>query len=254
MTYFMSDTWYQIVRHVRTDIRIPIWLFVNIVQPILWLLLFTQIFKETMAGIPGGYIQHFAPAVVVMTVMFGSVWSGMGLLMDIEMGVLSKMLATPVSRTSIILARVAGSMVMLIIQALIIFGIAIALGLNITSGAPGIIYTLFLITLLGFGFAGLSCGLALLFRRQETLIATLNFVSLPVMFLTSSFVPIESLPDWLNIVRQSNPVEYAVLGVRSMVSDGWLWSVQWKSLLALALWMVVGIAFGTLMFRKRGEN
>jgi ABC-2 type transport system permease protein len=254
MTYFMSDTWYQIVRHVRTDIRIPIWLFVNIVQPILWLLLFTQIFKTTMEAQGVDYIQHFSPAVIVMTVMFGSVWSGMGLLMDIEMGVLSKMLATPVSRMSIILARVAGSMVMLIIQALIIFGIALALGLDITSGAPGVIYTLFIITLLGFGFAGLSCGLALLFRRQETLIAVLNFVSLPVMFLTSSFVPKEFLPRWIDIIRQINPVEYAISGVRGIINNGWVWDDQWKSLLALGLWMVMGIAFGTLMFRKRGEN
>jgi ABC-2 type transport system permease protein len=254
MTYFLSDTWHQVIRHVRTDIRIPIWLFVNIIQPILWLLLFTQIFKTTMEAQGVDYIQHFSPAVVVMTVMFGSVWSGMGLLMDIEMGVLSKMLATPVTRISIILARVVGSMVMLIIQALIIFGIALALGLSIATGVPGVIYTLFLITLLGFGFAGLSCGLALLFRRQETLIATLNFVSLPVMFLTSSFVPSYLLPDWLDIVRQINPVEYAILGVRGVVNDGWIWSDQWKSIVALGLWMIVGIAFGTLMFRRRGEN
>ncbi|MFC1951087.1 ABC transporter permease [Chloroflexota bacterium] len=254
MTYFLSDTWHQIVRHVRTDIRIPIWLFVNIIQPILWLLLFTQIFKSTMEAQGVDYIQHFSPAVVVMTVMFGSVWSGMGLLMDIEMGVLSKMLATPVSRVSIIMARVVGSMVMLIIQALIIFGIALALGLSINTGVPGVIYTLLLITLLGFGFAGLSCGLALLFRRQETLIATLNFVSMPVMFLTSSFVPSYLLPRWLDIVRQINPVEYAILGVRGVVNDGWIWSDQWKSIVALGLWMILGIAFGTLMFRKRGEN
>jgi len=250
----MSDTWYQIVRHVRTDIRIPIWLFVNIVQPILWLLLFTQIFKSTMEAQNIDYIQHFSPAVIVMTVMFGSVWSGMGLLMDIEMGVLSKTLATPVSRMSIILARVAGSMVMLLVQALIIFGIALALGLTITSGVPGVIFTLFIITLLGSGFAGFSCGLALLFRRQETLIAVLNFVSLPVMFLTSSFVPSNLLPRWIDIIRQINPVEYAISGVRSIINNGWVWDDQWKALLALSLWMVIGITFGTLMFRKRGEN
>jgi ABC-2 type transport system permease protein len=217
MTFFMSDTWYQIVRHVRTDIRIPVWLFVNIVQPILWLLLFTQIFKSTMEAQGVDYIQHFSPAVVVMTVMFGSAWTGMGLLMDIEMGVLSKMLATPVSRVSIILARVFGAMVMLLVQALIIFGIALGLGLDIATGAAGVIYTLFVITLLGFGFAGFSCGLALIFRRQETLIAMINFVALPVMFLTSSFVPKEFLPRWIDIIRQGNPVEYAITGVRSHV-------------------------------------
>lgn len=249
----IADTWYQVVRHVKIDIRIPVWLFVNIIQPILWLLLFTQIFKSTMEAQGVDYVQHFAPAVVIMTVMFGSAWTGMGLLMDIETGVLSKMLATPVSRVSIILARVFGAMVMLLVQALIIFGIALALGLTIATGVPGVIYTLLIATMLGFGFAGFSCALALVFRRQETLIAMINFVSLPIMFMTSSFVPSYLLPRWLDIVRQGNPVEYAIISVRSLVNDGWVWDDQWKAFLALSIWMVAGIACGTLMFRRKAE-
>jgi len=251
MTYFASDTWHQIVRHVRTELRIPIWIAVNLSQPVLWLLLFTQIFKSTFATMGVDYLQHFAPAVVVMTVMFGSAWAGMGMLEDIQMGVLSKMLATPVSRISIIMSRVVGSMVMLVVQALIIFLMAVIMGLSIASGIGGVLFTIFLIILLGMGFSAFSNGLALVFQRQETLIAVINFISLPVMFLTSAFVPPDFLPRWLQIVRQGNPVEYAVLGVRSLVNDGWMWDNLWKVLLALGLWAIVGIAFGTFMFRKR---
>jgi len=253
MTYFLSDTWHQIVRHVRTELRIPIWIVVNLSQLVLWLLLFTQIFKSTFSTMGVDYLQYFAPAVVVMTVMFGSAWAGMGMLEDIQMGVLSKMLATPVSRLSIIMSRVIGSMVMLVVQALIIFLIAVIMGLSIASGIGGVFFTIFLIILLGMGFSAFSNGLALVFQRQETLIAVINFISLPVMFLTSAFVPPDFLPRWLQIVRQGNPVEYAVLGVRSLVNDGWIWDNIWKVLLALGIWAIVTITFGTLMFRKRAE-
>jgi len=253
MTYFALDTWYQIVRHIRTELRIPIWIVVNLSQPVLWLLLFTQIFKSTFAIMEVDYLQHFAPAVVVMTVMFGSVWAGMGMLEDIQMGVLSKMLATPVSRLSIIMSRVIGSMVMLVVQALIIFLIAVIMGLSIASGIGGVLFTIFLIILLGMGFSAFSNGLALVFQRQETLIAVINFISLPVMFLSSAFVPPDFLPRWLQIVRQGNPVEYAVLGIRSLVNDGWIWDNIWKVLLALGLWAIIAITFGMFMFRKQTE-
>ncbi|MFC2068633.1 ABC transporter permease [Chloroflexota bacterium] len=253
MTYFVSDTWHQIVRHVRNELRIPIWIVVNLSQPMLWLLLFTQIFKSTFATMGVDYLQLFAPAVVVMTVMFGSVWAGMSMLEDIQMRVLSKMLATLVSRISIIMSRVVGSMVMLVVQALIIFLIAVIMGLSIASGIGGVLFTIFLIILLGTGFSAFSNGLALIFQRQETLIAVINFISLPVMFLSSAFVPPDFLPRWLQIVRQGNPVEYAVIGVRSLVNDGWIWADIWKVLLALGIWAIIAITFGTYMFRKRAE-
>lgn len=255
MTFFLTDTWHQIIRHVRTELRIPIWIVVNLSQPILWLILFTNIFQNTFAlAMPGiSYLQIFAPSVVVMTVMFGSSWAGMTMLEDIQMGILSKMLATPVSRTSIIMSRVVGSMVMLVIQALIIFFIALIMGLNIVTGVGGVLFTIFLLILLGMGFSAFSNGLALIFQRQETLIAVINFVSLPVLFLTSAYVPSQLLPRWLDILRQGNPVEYAVVGVRSLVNDGWIWDDIWKALVVLGLWAVIGITFGALLFRKKAE-
>ena len=88
----MTDTWFQIGRHLRTQLRIPVWIFVNLVQPIIWLVLFTQVFKS-LGNLPGlsgfSYLQFFAPGVVVMTVMFGSAWAGFGMLHDIDMGILS---------------------------------------------------------------------------------------------------------------------------------------------------------------------
>lgn len=251
-----TDIWFQVIRHLRTQVRMRIWIFINLFQPIVWLLLFTQVFKSlsTMPGLGSiSYLQFFAPGVVVMTVMFGSAWAGFGMLHDIDMGILSKMLATPVTRVSIIASRVIASMMILVVQALIIFTIAVIMGVNIATGVPGVLFSIVMVSLLGLGFAAFSNGLALLLRRPEPLMGVINFFTLPTMFLSSTMMPSGLLPSWLNAVRHFNPVDYAVVGVRDLVLTGYVWSDLWQSLLVLAAWAGVGIAFGTLMFRAKAE-
>ena len=127
----VADTWFIILRDLRARIRMPVFIFMTLFQPILWQVLFTQIFKS-LSNMPGfgstSYLQFFAPGVVVMTVLFGSAFSGFGMLMDLDMGILSKMLATPVTRVSIIMGRVIATVAVLIIQALIVLVIAVPIG------------------------------------------------------------------------------------------------------------------------------
>jgi len=252
---FFSDTWFQVVRHLKTQIRMRVFIFINLVQPIIWLLLFPQIFKSvsSLPGIGGDYLQFLAPGAVVMTVLFGSAWAGMGMLHDIDMGILSKTLATPVTRVSIIASRVAASMAVLVVQALIIFIIAVIMGVNIATGVPGVLFAIVLIVLLGLGFSAFSNGLALLLRRPEPLMGVINFIALPTVFLSSTMMPGQLLPDWLDTVRHFNPVDYAVVGVRGLVMTGYVWSDLWRSLVVLGAWAIAGISFGTLMFRIKAE-
>jgi ABC-2 type transport system permease protein len=247
------DSWYQTLRDLRTRLRMPVFIFMSLFQPIVWLLLFPQVFKSLSDIVGGDYLQVIAPGVVVMTVLFGSAWSGMSMLQDIDMGILSKMLATPVTRASIIMGRVLGAMVVLVIQALIIFILAVIMGVDIATGAPGVLLAIALISLLGLGFAAFSNGLALLFRRIEPLMAVINFIALPMVFLSSAFMLPGLLPEWLDTVRQFNPVDYAVVGVRSLVMEGYVWSELWKPFVVLAGWAAAGITFGALMFRAKAE-
>jgi len=255
MMNLLSDVWFQVIRGLRTQFRMKIFILMNIVQPVIWLLLFPQIFKSlsSMPEIGGSYLNYLAPGIVVMTVLFGSAWAGMGMLHLIDMGILSKILATPVTRVSIIISNVVASMVVLVMQAIIIFIIAVIRGLDIATGVPGVLLSLVIVMLLGLGFAAFSNGLALLFKRAEPLMGVINFVAMPTMFLSSIMMPPELLPGWLDTVRQFNPVDYAVVGVRGLVLEGYVWSDLWLSLVILAAWAAAGITFGTLMFRARAE-
>lgn len=261
MIYALTDTWHIILRDLRTRMRMPVFIFMTMFQPILWLLLFTQIFKSlgdfgggfSVWGTGVSYLEGFAPAVIVMTVLFGSAFSGFGTLMDIDAGIISKMLATPVNRVSIITGRVIATVVVGILQASVIFIVAAIMGVHVATGIHGAIFVLFLVALLGIGFAAFSNGLALLLRRQETVMAVVNLFTMPLMFLSTMMMPSSYLPDWLNTARHFNPVDYAVVGVRDLILNGYIWSDLWKSLVVLSAWAIVGVIFGTLMFRRRAE-
>jgi len=251
----LADTWYIVLRDLRARIRMPVFIFMTLFQPILWLVLFTQIFKSfgNMPGMGGSYLEFFAPGVVVMTVLFGSAFAGFGMLMDIDTGRLAKMLATPVNRVSIIMGRVAASVAVAIIQAVIVFIIAAIMGVHFATGLFGVLFALVLVALLGVGFAAFSNGLVLLLRRQETVMTVTNFFTMPLMFLSSMMMPGSLLPSWLNAARHFNPVDYAVVGVRDLVQRGYVWSDLWLAFAVLLTVAVLGVVFGTLMFETRAE-
>ncbi len=261
----LSDTWFLLIRHLRTQFRLKVFMAINIVQPMLWLLLFTQVFKNIRA-VPQiqelgdiSYLQFFAPGVVVMTVIFGTAASGFGMLRDMDMGILDKMLVTPASRLAIVFSRMMSSITILTGQVIIIFLISIYIvgiydnGLNVETGFPGILASLGFVILLGLGYAGLSNGLALITGRVETLMAVVNFMTLPTVFMSSAMMPGNALPGWLDTVRHFNPVDYAIVAVRGLVLEGYIWDDLWKSLVVLTAWAAAGVLFGVMAFRKRIE-
>ena len=259
MTSALFDTWYIVLRDLKARIRMPVFIFISLFQPILWLVLFTQIFKTLGASISSvigagiSYRDYFAPGVIIMTVLFSSAFSGFATLMDIDAGILSKMLATPVTRVSIITGRVIATVLVGVIQALIVFIVATIMGVHVATGTPGVLLILLLASLLGIGFSAFSNGLALLLRRQETVMAVINLITMPLMFMSSMMMPPQSLPHWLDTVRHFNPVDYAIVGARNLMLTGYVWSDLWKSLVVLCAFAAVMVAFGTMMFRTKAE-
>ena len=108
---FLRDTWHLLVRLLWATVRMPVFVLISIVQPILWVLLFGQLFRA-VTTIPGfgasSYVQFLAPGISIMTALFGAAYSGMGMLVDIDRGVLDRLLATPVARGALIAGVVGG--------------------------------------------------------------------------------------------------------------------------------------------------
>lgn len=251
MMTFLSDTYHLTLRHVRTTLRIPIWIVVTLVQPIIWLTLYGQLFRRVV-DIPGfesaSYIEFLTPGVVIMTAFFGAAWSGMGLIEDLNEGVVDRMLATLVHRGALIAARVMHSSLTVAVQSIIIMVVGLVLGANLEGGIIGAIAILLLAGLLGAGFAAISSGAALVFRREETLIAVINFFGLPLVFLSTAFMASELMPDWIRFIAQGNPVNWAVNAARDAMS-GEDWTTVWGYVGLLMAFVAVASWFSTQAFR-----
>lgn len=248
---FLSDTFHLLQRHVRATVRVPIWIAVILVQPIIWLTLFGQLFRR-IVDLPGfetsSYIQYLTPGVVIMTALFSSLWSGMGLIEDLNDGVVDRMLVTPVHRGALIAARVLHAALIVSIQSLIILGLGFLLGVRFDSGVAGILITILPAVLLGAAIAALSNGLALLARREETLVAVVNFFGMPLTFLSTAFIATELIPEWMRVVARGNPVDWAVHAARAAMLDQFA-APAWRYCLFLALFTLIAAFLSTQAFR-----
>jgi ABC-2 type transport system permease protein len=249
---FLRDTWYLFLRLVRATMRMPIFVIISIVQPILWVLLFGQLFRSvtTIRGFGSdSYIQFLAPGISIMTALFSAAYSGMGMIADIDRGVLDRLLATPVSRGALMAGRILHSAFQVIVQAGIILVVAALLGARPHGGVLGLLVLLFAASLLGAGFASFSNGLALLARRQELVIAVMNFTVLPMTFLSSMIMSSNLMPQWIRGASRFNPVNWAVTAAR----DGFEGRSTSEMAVSLALLAAFTLVCGFLATRAFGR-
>lgn len=218
----LADTWYLFQKYTKITMRMPLWTLFTLIQPLLWLLIFTQLFKnfvQTPAPGTGGssYIDFFVPGVLIMTALFGSSWSGVSLLREITAGTVDKMLVSPVSRVAIVLSRVMHSAAQVVLQTLIILAVAWAIGAQINLNPLNLLMAMLSIFLLGVALAALSNGFAITLQREEPLVMIGNLMTLPLMFLSTAMVPKPFMPGWIETVSLINPITYAVESVRAVL-------------------------------------
>jgi ABC-2 type transport system permease protein len=245
-------TWYMIGRQTRNLMREPIWIVLLLVQPMVWLLLYGQLFKKvTQLGGFGttSYITFLAPAIVVMNAFFGASWSGMAMVFDIERKFVERFLATPASQLSLVVSQIVRSALTATIQGLIILVVALALGVRVRTGVIGWLVILLAALLVNSGFAGLSQGIAMLVRRESTVIALANFLSLPLLFLSSTLLAREQMPHWMRVLSNFNPVNWGVDAARAVVLPDTNWGAVGAHLYYLFALTVVTTTFANWTFR-----
>jgi ABC-2 type transport system permease protein len=242
----------MVARQARNLRREPIWIALLLIQPMIWLLLYGQLFSRVPAlrGGAGTYIEFLTPGIVVMNAFFGGTWAGMAMITDLDRNVVSRFLATPVSRLAIVLSQVVRSGLTAMIQALIILLVGLALGVRVHTGAAGWIIVLIAAALVSMVFSGISNGIALLVRREATMIAAANFVGLPLMFLSSILIQRRVMPGWMQSLAHYNPVDWGVRASRYAVVYGGHWGAVGFYMLLLIAVTAVTAAFATWTFRS----
>ena len=221
MTVALAHTSTIATRHLRTFVRQPWWIVISLMQPLIYLLLFGQLF-QTVGDLPafrGSYLDFLLPGVVAMSALSSGGWAGMASIDDINAGIMSRVLVTPANRAAIIFGHLAQGALILILQTLILLIVGVAIGARFDGGIGGVAIMLVASLLLGSATGALSHGIGLLTRTRETLIAVSQGIILPMTFLSTTFMVPQLMPDWMATVAGFNPLTWAADASRSAL-DG----------------------------------
>jgi ABC-2 type transport system permease protein len=250
MRVFRHTGW-MVVRQARNLMREPIWIAMMVIQPLIWLLLYGQLFSRVgpLRGGASSYVEFLTPGIVCMNAFFGGSWSGMAMITDLDRHVIDRFLAAPASRFAIIFSQVVRAGITAMLQALLLLLVGLALGVRVHGGALGWLVVFAASALLAMTFAGFSHGVALLLRREASMIATANFVGLPLMFLSAILLPPSSMPNWIAQVSRYNPVNWGVRASRTAVLTGGHWGSTGIYLLLLVAATATTSLFATWCFR-----
>jgi ABC-2 type transport system permease protein len=256
----LRAVYWLVVRNLVTSRRTPLLLFAGIVQPVIWMAIFSQGLSR-LAQFPEfrslgytSYLTFLVPGVMALTVLNTSIRSGIAMVTDINTGVLDKFLISPINRTAILLGRILADAITMAVQCLIVLAIGFALGTSAKTGAAGAVAMLALSVLLGVCAAGFSNFVALRTRNpQVTMLVGIN-MSLPLVFLSPAFFPRQLEPSWLTAVGRVNPVAYVVTSGQNLMNIGVRWDQLLATLGVLALAGGLSLTGATLAFRRAASG
>ncbi len=207
------------VRKLRHD---PTELVTRAIQPALWLLIFGQVFTRIRA-IPTGslrYIDFMAPGILSQSVLFIAIFYGISIIWERDLGILYKFLVSPTPRAALVLGKALSAGVRGLTQALIIYALALLLGVKL-NGHPLALAGVLLTVMLGAAcFSTFSLIIACLVKTRERFMGIGQVLTMPLFFASNAIYPLSIMPHWLQTVARVNPLTYQVDALRSLMLAG----------------------------------
>jgi ABC-2 type transport system permease protein len=198
--------------------HVPEQLFDLVMTPIMFTLLFTFVFGGALAGSVRDYLQFFLPGILVQTVVFNAVYSGMGLSTDLGKGLFDRFRSLPIWPLAPFAGLMVGDILRHLIAGAIILTIGLILGYRPEAGVPGVLGGFVLLVAIGFGMGWVFIVLGLLIRTPTT-VMTVGFTFLfPVVFASNIMVDPATMPDWLRAFVDVNPVSLMTTAMRGLMA------------------------------------
>lgn len=246
MAKFLTDTWLMFVRSLTRTIRNPMWILVNLFQPLLYLLLFAPLLDGLQ--LPGftqsGSLNYFVPGVLVM-IAFSAGFFGLNILDDLRDGVVERLRVTPASRLALLLGMLLQDVLVFLVQCATLVVVATVMGLR--PDWTGVLPLFGLLALVGMTMVSFSYALTLTIRDQGALAGMISTLTVPLLLLSGVLLPMTLAPDLLQALSKVNPFTHAVDAARALVG-GQLWDLSvlrslgiFASLMALTLYWAVRV-------------
>jgi len=213
-----------------------------LLPPIAISLFFLVIYNSTLGGaaafIPNlganSYLGFILPLSIVSASLSGAGIAAQNLVRNIESGYFDKLLLTPIKRSALLTGTILSGAVILGLQAALVLGVAMLMGLRIETGILGAVAVVGMSVLLGLGFAGFTMSAAL-GSGSAAVTQSAGFIFFPLTFLAPTFVPLELLSGWLRLAARLNPITYVLQAMRAIINEGWVWPEIFAGVLACVI-------------------
>ncbi|MFB6095732.1 MAG: ABC transporter permease [Halodesulfurarchaeum sp.] len=215
------------------------------IKPVLWYLLFGSLFEQ-IAKLPafpaGDYRAFILPGVAALMAIEYVVLGGQCIVDDISSGFIGKLWAAPVSRASVVGARVIVMATVNVAQTTLLLGLAYADGVRLATSPAGAVAIVAMAAVMAIGATAFSLLVAYAVEYEFAFSVVTSFLVLPVLFVSNAFSPPAFMPDWLATVARANPVSIAIDGMRALALEGWVWAE-----ILPAVGLLVGLALGLVV-------
>ncbi|MFC8846086.1 MULTISPECIES: ABC transporter permease [unclassified Micromonospora] len=246
---FARDTWLVFQRQAQLLLRNPVWIFVGVFQPVMYLLLFAPLLKPALnAPTQAEAYKIFVPGLLVLLAIFGGLFQGFGLIAELRAGVIERSRVTPVSRLALLLGRALRDVVSLLAQAVIITLLALLFELRVFIGDLLLAYLM--LALIALMTAAVSYGVALKVKSEDALAPLMNTVAQPVLLLSGILLPLTYAPGWLKGIAEWNPFSWAVDGTRALFVGDLGNDKVWQGLTIIAVLAAASVAWAARQFAR----
>src|ERR1700737_1246667 len=207
---------------LRKLVHDPVELLTRMVQPVLWLLIFGQVFNRTRAIPTGGisYLDFMTPGILAQSVLFGAIFYGISLIWERDLGIVQKYLVSPAPRSSLVVGRAISSTARSICQMLFVYEIAFLLHVQLRFGVFALAGVVRAVTLGCAVFSTFSLPGVGLVKAREGVMGIGQVQTMPLFFASNAIYPLSLMPGWLRAVARVNPLSYQVDALRSLMVVG----------------------------------
>ena len=207
--FALSDGFVVAWRNLLGIGRVPTVLVFELVQPIMFVLLFRFVYENAFANVPGGdYVQFLMPGIFVQNAIFGSTATAIGLAEDLKKGLIDRFRSLPMARSAVLAGRTTADIVKNFLLVVVMITIGYLVGFRFEEGLAGALGVVVLVLAVGFTFSWISATIGLAIKQVEAVQAAIFTLVFPIVFVSAAFVPVAGMSDILQPVASHNPVTY----------------------------------------------
>jgi ABC transporter DrrB family efflux protein len=247
----VTDTLTITRRNLLVWTRVPAYIVFTVIQPVMFVLLFRYVFGGAIT-VPGNvtYVNFLIPGIIAQTAAFATFGTAIALAQELKKGVIDRFRSMPMARSAVLAGRLVADTGRMLITILIIIGVGYAVGFRFTNGFVPAVAMVVLATGFGIAICCISAYTGLAIGDEESVQAFGLIWLFPLTFLSSAFVPISTMPGWLQAFANNQPVTYTVDAMRALALGGPVAPSLWKSLVWLAGIFVVFLPLAVRAYRR----